>query len=59
MFVVTLSALVQLIYTNAGTGNYLLASIAAALFILAVILAVLAYRSLNSSTARLKSDITV
>ncbi len=46
MFAVTLTALVNLGYTNYGVGNYLITGIAVVLFIVAVTLAVQAARSL-------------
>ncbi len=51
MFAVTLSSLVILSYKNFLAANYLLAVIAVALFILAVILAVFAYRTLKEASS--------
>lgn len=51
MFVVTLSSLVILTYKNFLAANYLLTVIAVALFILAVILAVFAYKTLKEASS--------
>lgn len=48
MFVVTLSALILLIKSNMATGNFLLVGFALALFVLAIILLVQAYKALTS-----------
>jgi len=51
MFAVTLSALAQLIYKNFTGGSMILGVVALALFILAVILAVFANRTLKQASA--------
>ena len=50
MFAVTLSSLAQLIYKNITAANYLLTVVAVALFILAVILAVFANKTLKEAS---------
>lgn len=51
MFAVTLSSLVILTYKNFLAANYLLTVIAVALFVLAVILAVFAYKTLKEASS--------
>jgi ABC-type phosphate transport system permease subunit len=46
MFTITISALILLVWQNARGGNYALASMAAGLFILAIVLIVDSVRSL-------------
>ncbi len=52
MFLVTLSALIQFTYANVMAGKYLLAFLSLWLFVLAVVLAVLANRSLKRGMAQ-------
>jgi carbon starvation protein len=65
MFAVTLTALVNLGYTNYTVGNYLLTAIASVLFIVAVTLAIQAarslaeYRRIQASTSRMIKDIGI
>jgi carbon starvation protein len=53
MFAVTLTALSSLIYQNVTKGNYMLTVVASLLFVVAILLALLATRSLTKASTRL------
>jgi carbon starvation protein len=53
MFAVTLTALSTLVYQNVGKQNYLLSLVASLLFVVAILLAVLATRSLTRPSSAL------
>jgi len=57
MFAATLTALILLVKANMATGNFLLVGIAIALFVLAVILLVHAYKALTSQPDNIKLDV--
>jgi carbon starvation protein len=56
MFAVTLTALISFTYRNAMQGNFLLAFLSLWLFVLAVVMVVLAYRSLSRGLTGTQSD---
>lgn len=58
MFAVTLTALISFSYQNIVRGKWLLGILSIWLFVLAVVLALLAYRSLRATVIRSPEDVT-
>lgn len=57
MFVITLSALIQFTYDNILSGKYFLSFLSFGLFVLAVVLALLAHRSLREGSEQTREQV--